>query len=262
MKRYFKLFIAMFKIAWISNMEYRANFILGLTIDICWTIADLIFFTVLMQNVQAIGSWTQAETLIMVGLYRLLGVFVWGWMQPSFERIPTFINNGQLDLILTKPIDSQFLLSFHQYSMNLVSSLVGGIVMIAVGLSLRGGLPSLPVFILFCWVFLVSIFLAYGVYFLTMTVSLFVDRLNNIVYLFQSMYDTARYPREIYGYVMQRMMISVVPLALMIGMSSDVLFGRASLGFLVWFHLLAIGFFFLGRSVWKVGLRRYSSASS
>ncbi len=60
MKRYFKLCIAMFKIAWMSNMEYRANFIMGLTIDIFFTIAVLIFFTVLMQKAQDIGSWTQS----------------------------------------------------------------------------------------------------------------------------------------------------------------------------------------------------------
>jgi hypothetical protein len=57
--------------------------------------------------------------------------------------------------------------------------------LIVTGFVMRQSVPSLFDVLLFSWTFLVSMALAYGVYFLTMTSVLFVDRLNNIAHLFE-----------------------------------------------------------------------------
>jgi ABC-2 type transport system permease protein len=126
----------MFKMAWVYNMEYRLNFIMWMIVNVLWTILDLIFFNVLMGSTQIIGSWTQADTFIMIGIFRLMGVFVWGWMESSFEMLPALVNEGRLDLILTKPVDAQFYISFHRIGTSVIASFISGIMLIVTGMAL------------------------------------------------------------------------------------------------------------------------------
>mgnify|MGYP001608775518 FL=1 len=102
----------------------------------------------------------------------------------------------------------------------------------------------------------------YGVFFIIMTSCVFADRLNNVVYLFTSTFDMARYPKDIYGFIPQRIFTSILPVALMVSVPADILFGFTSP--LYMFQLLGLGilFFIVGRMVWLYGLRRYTSASS
>jgi ABC-2 type transport system permease protein len=258
---YLRLLLSFLHSSWMNVLEYRADFLIWVAVDIGWTTMDVVFYLALINYVELIGNWGVAETIVVLGLFRILTSFMWGWMVENFGKIPFMVEKGELDLLLVKPVDAQFVVSFRRgIAFSLMSSVIAGTALIWYGLLLRG-IPISP----FQWfgfavMFAVGVTTMYACYFLLICGTFFVDRLN-MTHFFSTLFDYSKYPKEVYGIVGQRIMTSVLPIGLILTMPSDVLFGTVSWPFILWSFVLMIGYFFITRWVWQHGLRRYGSAA-
>jgi ABC-2 type transport system permease protein len=243
-------------------MEYRSDFISWMLVDTGWSLMDFIFFTSLINYTQVIGDWNKGQSLIVLGIFRLMVIPVWGWMFNSFHTLPRLLSEGKLDMIITKPADSQFLVSTRSFSFSILPSLFSGTVFTLMGFSLLHLSLNMFQVVVFFWLIFVSVVLIYALYFLTMTAALFTDRLDNIYHIFTALYDSSKYPAQIYPVFWQRFLTTVFPLALMIIVPAESLFVPINFSRLVQFHLLTLFFLIVSRRIWFRGLRRYSSASS
>lgn len=226
MKKYINLFLLYMKFSWMRVMEYRTNFIIWMALDAAWSIMDLLFFGTILANTETIGNWTLTETLIVIGIFRLMSVPVWGWFYQSFSEVIHLIEKAELDMLLTKPVESQFAVSVRKFSMSVLPSIIIGSVFVAIGLSQLPHMPSLLQFVGFAWLLFVSLLMIYGMYFASIATALFFDRFINIASLFPSLYDTARYPKEIYPLIGQRLLTTIIPFALMLIVPAEMLFGK------------------------------------
>lgn len=262
MRRYLKVLVRFLKLSWMESTEYRLNFVVWVLVETGWTIMDLVMFKALLSNINSMGGWTFPQVLILVGVYRMMGLLVWGWMFHSFSKIPTLISKGNLDLVLTKPMNSQFLVSVSKYSFTSFSSLIGGFIYVLVGLHMLQYYPTFPQIILTLLALVVSTALMYGLYFSTVALSLYVERLNNIFHIFLHAFDSSRFPAEIFPVFLQRLLTTVLPIAVMITIPAGLLISKFNYIDLIKLSILAVLFVGLSIFIWHNGLRRYSSASS
>jgi ABC-2 type transport system permease protein len=93
-------------------------------------------------------------------------------------------------------------------------------------------------------------------------VAFWVVRLDNLSYLFNSIFDFAHWPVSIYRGVWRIVFTFVIPLAVMTTYPAEALLGRldpttalAAVGGSLFFATLA-------RGVWNQAIKRYTSASS
>jgi ABC-2 type transport system permease protein len=87
-------------------------------------------------------------------------------------------------------------------------------------------------------------------------------KVDNILFIFESMYEAGRYPVTIYPGWLQFMLTFLVPIAFAITIPAQAIIGQLPIES----ALLAIGIalvaFILARLVWLTGLRHYSGASA
>ena len=263
MFKHFKIIGWFIKQSFMETLEYRTDFVVRTVVSNAWLVLDIIFLSALISNISTIGTWNLTQATIALGVYRMLAFFIWSWMLYSFALIPKIVNNGHLDLLLTKPVDSQVIVSFRKFIFIHVSSLIVGIVLVLRGVGQLNYIIPPERWLLFLWMFIVAIALIYGFYFLTISACLFTDRLENIYQLFtEAFYTASRYPKEIYIGFFRVMLTSVVPIALMVSVPAEAIFTDLSWQTIIWFHFLAIFFMISSRMLWQFGLKRYSSASS
>lgn len=262
MKKYITLFLKLFSLSWVGAMQYRTNFMMWLFIDFLWSWMDLIFFMTLINTTHVIGTWNIGQSVVVIGLFRILAIIVWGWLYPSFSKFVHDIREGRLDLLLVKPFETQFAVSVQKFSFSLLSSLFTGTGFIVLGFTILGYTPDIKTLSIFLWMFVVATLLIYSCYFLIVSFALFFERIDNIHHIFPAIYDGSRYPKEIYAGLIQRALTTVFPIALMISVPANTLFGNTQHIPIVTVHVMTILFLILGRLVWKQGLKKYSSASS
>jgi len=225
-----------------------------------WGVVNIGFFWVLFQRLPTISGWTFDELTIPLGILYLLNVFIWGFMYANMSQIPYEVNKGELDVYLTKPVSSQFLVSTRDISLNLFPSLAGGIILLRYGFIHNNlgweRLMVVPVGLIS------AIVISYSVWFISVTSVFWFNRLRNVGEIFGQALDIARYPTGIFSPLLRFIFTFVIPFGLMGFVPAEVILGRTGpIKLLLPLGIAGISLF-LSSWFWNFSLKKYSSASS
>jgi ABC-2 type transport system permease protein len=89
-----------------------------------------------------------------------------------------------------------------------------------------------------------------------------VVRLDNLVYLLGSIFDVARWPVQIFRGMWRVVFTFVIPVALMTTFPAMALLGKGSVRLTLATIAGALVMLAVSRTVWRIAIRNYTSASS
>jgi ABC-2 type transport system permease protein len=218
---------------------------------------------VLFGQVETIQGWDLPSTLAVLGVYLTLGALRGLFIGPSLEAMAGMdgeVWTGTFDFSLLRPVDTQFLASFrHWRPFALVDLALGlGVLVVAIGqlgqtltvarlvtflLSLGAGLTVLYAALL---AFGALVFWSPGLF----------------TWIFDSLFQMARYPVGIYPGWLRFALTWIVPVGVMTTVPAAALSGGLPSGVLAGAVVLALLFLAGASALFRFGLRRYASASS
>ncbi|HHW09795.1 MAG TPA: hypothetical protein GXX29_07470 [Firmicutes bacterium] len=263
------------------EMQYRLHFWGNTFAGVLWTGMYLVFIEVILSHTGSIAGWDRPAMYVLYGTYMILEAVAGMIIMPNMIKLTEYVRTGELDLLLTKPIDTQFYLSVRHWEFAGTGRALIGLTAVAYGLkhtlaSGGGGsvLPSpalhpatLASPAILSWLsYLVSLvaafLLLYALWLLSVLIIFWVIKAEGLGYLFVPIMQIARYPISAYPPLLQAAFRTVLPLAFVAAAPSSALLGRATpAGALV--SLVVAGLFLLiSRAGWLFALRHYSSASS
>src|SRR3989344_1892406 len=261
MKKYFRLYGHFSKFAVMKNLAYPNDFIIWSVVDILWSVVNLGFYRIILLNIPVISGWNFDQLILPIGLIHLLSAFIWGLMYGNMVEIPKDVNKGTLDLYLTKPVNNQFLVSTRYVGLNLIPTFIIGIFLTWYGLVVNHVLSWASVLLV-----LISlgsaVIISYSVWFMTVTLAFWVNRLQNIAEVFPHSLDIAKYPVSIYPPLARYIFIFIIPFAFLGFVPAEIILGRSPLSIIFLPILAASVLLFLSHRFWGFALRHYSSASS
>src|SRR5437868_10274141 len=102
--RYLRLFAAFGRFSLLSEMAFRANYLLKVTVEILWIVLLLLFYRTIFARTSAIADWSEDEYLFFLGCsYALEGLMETLFLGTCSE-FSELVGKGDLDLILLQPI--------------------------------------------------------------------------------------------------------------------------------------------------------------
>ncbi len=172
------------------------------------------------------------------------------------------VRDGMLDYVLTKPQDAQVLVSVRRVEFWRLLNIGLGLALLAVastrlsagfgawqGLAFTLTLVSGGV-IVYCFLLILA------------TCSFWFVRVENILVIFQAMYEAGKWPVGIYPPWLRATLTFVVPVAFAITVPTEALTGRLTWQSLLGALVLAGVLLAASRWFWGVGIRHYSGASA
>lgn len=260
--RYCRLMGVFAKYSLMSALEYRINFITGMTVEMGWMIIKLLYVAIIYKAGTNIGILTPDHILLFIGTYVLMtGVYMLYF--GNFCSIPGMVQQGELDLYMIKPVSLQFLVTMRRLEFAyLLPNLIAGIVMIVTGWRLAGlpvGVTEIAgfLFYLFC-----GCLLTYSLFLLPYVLSFWIVSVGGISDISNALWDFNNMPSLIYGKWFRRLGTYILPFFVITNFPGLFLMGELSLWACVWGAGAPVLFFVLARLFWKASLKRYSSASS
>src|SRR5687767_15844053 len=100
-----------FRIGSMNELQYRANFFIQLLQSAVAVGTALVVLALVYSHTPELNGWSQSEVLVVMGIQILLGGVIRMSIQPNMERLMEEVRDGKLDFALTKPEDSQVLIS-------------------------------------------------------------------------------------------------------------------------------------------------------
>ncbi len=243
-----------------AELEYRVNFIMSALTASLGLLGGIFGVSLFYQRDQAFSGWTFDEALIVLGVFTLLTGFSAALLVPNLSKIVDHVESGTLDFILLKPIDSQLHVSVRAFSLWGIPDVALG-----VGLIVYGGWSAgitVPRVLLFGGALGCAALLLYGLWFLLASTSIWFIRVYNAAEVLRGLLEAGRFPIAAYPAGVRVFFTFVVPVAFMTTTPASILVGRASFEQVGWALVAALVAFGLSRTVWKVALRSYTSASS
>ena len=264
MRRYIEIYGIMLRNSLIREMNFKANFILWLIVEVLWFCGQIFFFGIIFGSVDRIGDWTKWEVVLLVGTHQIIAQLFQAFFFVNVANIPELVRTGKLDPLLALPIDSQFAVSTKQFGLDsIINALLGGVVVI-VSLAQLHVVPGVGAVALYFVALAFGIAIHYSIMLALAAVSFWIVRAQGLVYGYFNFLQIARYPdvifprlfRFIFGWIVPVIIVANIPARLLIKPLSD--------PFWLMFHLVVAGSVALGlsRVFWRFALRRYSSASS
>lgn len=262
MRRYLRIYQTLLQMNFATLVAYRANFVNSLISSIAWATFSVITILLLTARTPRVFGWTKEELLVLTGSYSIvIGVFHLLFSR-NFERFSNLIFFGQLDSILIKPVDYQFLLTFWLINYTSIVRVILGILFTLYMLNSIGVNLTLINIIGFFALMVVGIMTVYSIWFLVLTLIIWSPRLANLVHLLFVLTGMARYPAEMYYGLKSYVLFFLLPLILVVTTPTKVILQRALVGEILGLVFFALILSFLSRKFWKFALRYYTSASS
>ena len=260
--RPFKLFGTFFRVGALNELQYRANLAVQVFQSIISLLTGLAVLALVFGQTSDLAGWTQAELLAVMGVHLLLGGIIGAAVQPNMERLMGDVRQGTLDFILTKPEDSQVLVSVREFRIwRLVDVVVGAVVLVVAIVRIQGSL-GLGTALGFGFALIVGATMIYCFWLILTTAAFWIIRMDEIHELWDGIYQSGRWPVAIYPGWLRISLTYLVPIAFAVTVPAEVLTGRITAETLALATAFAIALVLVSRWWWRFGLKRYAGASA
>jgi ABC-2 type transport system permease protein len=257
-----RLLWTFFRIGVMGETQYRVNFAIQMFQSLLGLLTALAGLAVVFTYTDTLGGWGPNEVLAVVGVYILVGGMIDVVIQPSLEEFIESVREGTLDYTLTKPEEAQLLVSIQEVDIWEVLNIVLGLGVLGVALSRLGESVGLAEAAAFGVMLLAGGVIVYSFWLILASLSFWFLRVENILVIFQSVYEAGRWPVSIYPGWLRFGLTLIVPVAFAVTVPAEALTGRLEWGTALGAVGLAGLLLVVSRLVWRVGLRRYSGASA
>ncbi|MBI5958973.1 MAG: ABC-2 family transporter protein [Chloroflexi bacterium] len=247
-----------------QELAYRANFLISLLHSLLNFGTGLLGLLVLFEQVEAIRGWDFASTLAVLGVYLTVGAVRDLFIGPSLDAL-TGINGdiwaGRLDFTLMRPVDIQFWSSFRQWRLLAVFDLALGAGVLAKAIFELGAAVTASHLITFLILLGSGMITFYAVQ-LAFTGLMFWNPGMLFSWVFNGIFQMARYPVRLYPGGLRLALTWIVPVGVITTLPAQALTGDVPALTLVGSLFLAAALFTGASLLFRTGLRRYASASS
>jgi ABC-2 type transport system permease protein len=251
-----------FKVGVLNELQYRVNFIVQLFQSAIALIVGLLVLALVYSHTDELKGWSQSELLCVFGIQILMGGAIKTYIQPNMTRLIDDVREGKLDYALTKPEDSQVLVSVREVRIWQVVDLVSGFVVLAVGLSQLSASVGVLDALAFGVALLLGGVMIYCFWLVISTCAFWVVNMWHAVELFDGVFMTGRFPVGIYPGWLRYSVTYLVPVAFAVTVPAEAATSRLQWTTLVVAMVFAGVLFTFTRWFWHFGLRSYTGASA
>ncbi|MBD2103406.1 ABC transporter permease [Leptolyngbya sp. FACHB-261] len=260
MRRHLRILRLFWATALAAELEYRANFIFAALSSLGNLIGSLFALSLFYRNGYTFSGWSWQEALVVLGIFTTLQGFADTFLAPNLSRIVKHVQQGTLDFILLKPLNSQFWLSTHTLSPWGLPDLFFGIVMIGYAGTQLSLAPQ--AYLLSAVPLLFGLISLYSLWFMLGATSIWFVKIYNVTEVLRGLLEAGRFPMVAYPTAYRFFFTFVIPVAFLTTIPAEAMLGRSEAGWIIGASLLALGLFLASAWFWQFALRFYTSASS
>lgn len=262
MMRYLRLYMHFLEFSFSKALQFKLDFFFRIIMDIIYYAVNIYLFKVLYLHTNLIGGWSQEQMMIFIGTYIVVDAVGMTVFSNNMWWLPQYINRGELDYYLIRPVSPLFFLSLREFASNSFINLVIAVLFLIYSVVTY----SQPIGILALFPYLLLLINGISIYYclmMLMVIPVFwTHSARGFTDLFYTLGVAMERPHKIFRGWLRIFFTMILPFGLIASMPAQYLIEGLSWQNLVHLTLVTVALWTLTLFVWKKGLRNYSSASS
>lgn len=261
-RRYVRLLALQLRMSAAAGMAYRADFILEGVMAFAWTFLTLLPLWVLFDQRETVAGWDFPSALVVIAYFTAVKAVMESVVSPSAVDLVERIRSGSFDYMLLKPVDAQVMMSGSRLEPWQILDLLFAIGIATYAFIERGTAPAPADIGLGILLFIAGCVAMYALWFALAAVAFWVVRLDNLPFLLGAIFDTARWPVQVFPKLWRFLFTFVIPIAVMTTYPAMALLGEIDATTTLAVLGGSLGMLIVCRLVWRSAIRNYTSASS
>jgi len=263
LKKHLTIYIMFLRFSVMAQMEYRANFVGNLSMEVGYLLVKLSYVVVVYRSGVRINGLSPDEILLFIGTFVMLTAVYAGLFMINNFRLRSKIKDGELDLLLTKPVSLQFMATLRQADLTIFGvDVIAGLVMVAIAWARL----DIPVNLItvggYAGFLVISCLVSYSLFLLPQILSFWLMNTSAIAEITDSFWDFNNMPMDIYSQWIRVIGVFILPIFVISNFPPMFVLDKIHPVYLAWAAVLPLLLLLIVRLLWRQGLRSYSSASS
>jgi len=262
MRRYLRLYLYFLRFSFSRSLEFRLDFFFRVFMDAIFYAVNLAFFAVLYGHTDELGGWSFDETRIFVCGVFLVDAIYMTVFSNNHWWLPLFVNRGDLDYYLVRPVSSLWFLNVRDFAANSFLNLVLAGGLMAWALAAHDAPLGGARIVLYLLLLLVGTLL-YALLRLAFILPVFwLHTSRGLDEVSWALARLSERPHQLYGFALRVVLVSVLPMALVASVPAHVLFEGLTVERLLHVTAVVVGLAGFVAWLWRRAVASYASASS
>jgi ABC-2 type transport system permease protein len=245
----------------LNELQYRINLWIQLFNSALALGTGLVAIAVVYAHTETLEGWSAAELLAVLGVHLLIGGFLKTFVVPNMWRLIQDVEEGTLDYTLTRPADSQLLVSVREVSIWSVIDVPLGVGVIIWAMSEMTA-DVTPIGVAgFLVALMCGAAIIYSIWLAVVTIAFKAINIGDLMQILNGVYEAGRWPVSIYPLWLRGSLTVLIPLAFAITVPAEIITNRINWWWLAAGVAVTVAALFVCRLVWRWGIRNYSGAS-
>lgn len=254
----------------VREMTFRGNFLVEVITRTFWFSAQLALFGIIYGQVPQIRDWSQYEYFAFMATGMLINALVEAIFMPNCAEFSELIRTGNLDFVLLKPIDTQFLVSFQSISLPMISQMALALGLLGYSLHRLGATITVGNVAMYFLLVGVGVTFFYALMIALASTSVWLGRNQGLYDFWFYITIFARYPQNVYrqsfgGEILWFLFSFIIPILLVVTVPARVLLNKLlepNSAVLIIAPAMTLVMLFVSRRIFLWSLNHYRSASS
>lgn len=196
--KYSKLLGQLGRFTLARELSFRGNFLVKVLVEAIWLGIMLAFYGTVFAKTGQIASWSKNEYMFFVGCFFALNGLIECLFLENCNEFAELVRTGDLDFLLLKPIDEQFLITCRRVDWATAPNILMGAVVMGIALA-RLHWAFDPVRLgAFVVTFACGTLIAYSFMVILTAFSVWLVRNQSLMEMWWLFASLARYPKEIF----------------------------------------------------------------
>jgi ABC-2 type transport system permease protein len=263
---YGRILLRCWKNSLIREMTFRGHFVLNVLSEIGWIVLLLIFIKIIFNNTSDVRGWNEAQYLFLMGTHMIVTSLFETLFFGNCWQVGQLVRTGDLDFVLLRPANAQFLLSFARVDFSALANTPVGIGICLYALSDLSVTITPGKILLFILLIAGGVLILYSLLFSFAITSIWLIRQTGIDHLWFYAVNLVRYPAEIYkpfaGGLLWFALVFVIPLLMVANLPANVMVRTFAPGMVIYVLFAGLVLLALSALTFRMALKWYRSASS
>lgn len=260
--RYLRLYLHFVRFSFGRAMEFRFDFTLKIIMDCFYYAMHLSIFSILYSNTSTLAGWSKDQGMVFMASVLLVDALHMTIFASNMWMVPFLVNRGDLDVYITRPVSTLFFISLRDFAANSFVNLLIAIGIFATMITRLQLDYTWGAFLGYLLLILNGVLLHYVLQMIFIIPVFWTQSSKGFNDVFFSLGLAMERPDLIYRGGLRFLFTFIFPMGVIASMPARWFFGPNTPYLTA--HLLGVTLvMWIGMlTLWRFGLRAYSSASS
>lgn len=248
------------------ELAFRGNFLVKVSVEVLWLAILLLFYRTVFARTSYVAGWSESQYLFFVGCYFAMNGLIETLFLENCNQFAELVRTGDLDFLLLKPIDEQFLITCNRVDWSTAPNVVMGAGVMILSLAGMDWTFDAGRVAGFLVLFACGVLISYSFMVALTAISVWMVRNQSLMEMWWLFSSLARYPKEIFGRTWAEpiglFFTFVLPILLVVNVPAQVMVRVLEPGLIAFTLAATVAAFMASRWFFRKALRSYRSASS